>query len=137
MKKIIIILLLSSLVFISCEPEPSTVYPNEGSIASPVLLTVGSTHSATIDEFGSNYYTFTTASMADHTISLIGVDSDLSWDLFDSADFFTTLRTWCDDYSTKADESMTISSLPVGTYYLMVDEWDSVGGTFDISITTP
>ncbi len=138
MKKLFIILFLSSFVFISCEDDPAAWYPNEGSITSPVLLTVGTTHSATIDEWGTNYYTFTTAAgAADHTISLINVDSDLSWELYSDSNYTYPPDYECDDYDYKADESKTITTLPADTYYLMVDEWDFVGGTFNISITTP
>lgn len=135
--RFIVILSLVVLSILACKQLGGTTYQNEGSSSSPVLLTVGVTHPGTIGIFGTSYYTFVAAGSGAHTVGLTNTKSDLSWDLYDST------YTWidgCDDYVTPGpnDEIKQTVSLNNGaTYYLRVDEWDDVDGTFNLTVTYP
>ena len=121
----------------------STPLPaNEGSIASPVSLGTASTtitHAGSISADGTSFYTFTTGSTAGtYTISLTNTHSDLSWDLFSNSGF-TSLVRYCDNFVTiGANNEICSATLTAGTtYYLAVDEWDIVAGTFTLTVTSP
>ena len=120
-----------------------TITPNttggggEGSIAIPISL--GSTpvtrNGASVGAWGSSYYQFNVGTTASRTISLTNTQSDLSWTLFTDSNF-SNLLWWCDNYLYNNDEICTTPTLNSGaTYYLIVDEWDNVTGTFDLTVT--
>jgi hypothetical protein len=120
-------------------PPPSS---GEGSIASPVSLGTASTtitHAGSISADGTSYYTFTTGSTAgSYTISLTNTMSDLSWDAYSNSGF-TSLVRHCDNFVIPvANNEICSVTLSAGTtYYLAVDEWDVVAGTFTLTITPP
>lgn len=114
----------------------------EGSIASPVNLgTASSTlsHSGSIGAIGTSYYRFTTGPAGLYTISLTNTQSDLSWELFSGSNFASGLVQICDNIlvSGPANETCTATLSASTTYYLTVDEWDSVAGTYTLTITPP
>lgn len=123
---------------IGCDIDDDDTFENEGSLSNPVVLTVGTAHSGTIGEGGTSYYRFTTTNAGVHTIGLTNTKSDLSWDLYSTPDFWTDLIAWCDNHRTAADEIGPTSSLNAGTtYYLLVDEWEGIDGTFTLTVTFP
>lgn len=112
---------------------------NEGTLANPINLGVVSpsiSRAGTVGAYGVSYYRFQTgAASGSHTISLRGTKSDLSWSLYSSS------SSWlqnCDNLLTAADESCATVTLSANTvYYLQVDEWDHVAGTFTLVIEAP
>jgi hypothetical protein len=135
--RFIFVLLLVMITFLACKKAGDTTYQNEGSPASPVPLSVGITHPGTIASFGTSYYTFVAAGLGAHTIGLTNTRSDLSWDLFDNT--FANID-WCDNFpfpGANDEIKQTVSLTNGATYYLMVDEWDYVDGTFSLTITYP
>ena len=119
-------------------PPPS----NEGSIASPVNLGTVSTaftRTGSVGANGTSFYTFTTGSTAGtYTVSLTNTHSDLSWG-YATDSTFTAPAFICDNHVTPgANDEICSSSLAAATtYYLAVDEWYNVAGTFTFSIATP
>lgn len=132
MKKFAAVILLSALAFVAC--DEGTTYTNEGSTDWPVEVTVGAPHSATIAPYGESYYWFNAPSMANYTISLQNLDSDLDWWLYSDPDFWVDVDSSTDFGS--GDETKTVY-LGVGDFYLEVWEWDGVGQAFTVSITVP
>ena len=113
---------------------------SEGTIANPVNLGTASTtltHSGSVASYDTSFYRFTTGPTATYyTISLTNTKSDLSWDLYDNAGFL--LAGWvegCDNELFAQDEICSISLSSATTYYLAVDEWDHVAGTYTLTIT--
>jgi len=135
--RFVVILLFVIIFILGCNQNGGTTYQDEGSPSNPVLVTVGVTHHGTIGSYGSSYYTFVAAENDSHTIGLTNTQSDLSWELYDSTHAY---MEDCDDYMVPGpnDEIKQTSSLTNGAdYYLLVDEWDYVAGTFDLTITYP
>ncbi len=111
---------------------------NEGTISNPMELTVGTAHSGQVGAGGTSYYKFTANNDGAHTIALTNTQSDLSWDLYSSPDFFSNLLLFCDDFFDASDEVRATPALGSGTtYFLLVDEWDDMAGTFTLTITFP
>lgn len=137
--RFIIVLLLVLLTLLACKKQPTQpgTHENEGTLSNPVFLVVGSTHQGTVASFGTSFYKFVAAGTGSHTISLTNTQSDLSWDLYDDFNYSNTID-WCDNYGYAADEIASTVPLTNGTtYYLLVDEWDFVAGTFSLTITFP
>ncbi len=114
------------------EDEPES----EGTYDSPVVLTVGATHSGTVGAWGTSYYRFTATVGGVYTIALTQAESDLSWELSDAS------RTYiqdCDDHTDASNEiATTIVALSAGApYYLTVDEWDDEAGEFKLLVSAP
>lgn len=110
---------------------------NEGSSVSPVNLGVVSSsmsRASSVDAWGTSYYQFQTGSIpATYIISLTGTMSDLSWSLYSNT--FMSLQD-CDNSLSAVDEACTTVALAANTvYYLIVDEWDNVAGTFTLSVS--
>ena len=136
--RFIVIFLLVLLALLSCKKNSTqSTYQDEGTSVNPVLLSVGSTHQATVGSYGTSYYKFLAAGNGSHTVSLTNTHSDLSWDLYDDSNYSHNID-WCDNYDYAADEIASTVSLTNGvTYYLLVDEWDYVAGAFSLTITYP
>ena len=122
---------------------PPAAPADEGSIASPVNLgTVSTTvtHSGSVGVVvGTSFYRFTTGSTAgSYVISLTNTQSDLDWALFSDSGF-TTLVGLCDNFMTPGpnNESCSASLSANTTYYLAVDEYDLVAGTYTLTVTPP
>jgi hypothetical protein len=137
--------LFAMLTLISCggggggAPIPSQIGGGEGSASNPVDLGVANTtltHAGSIGAWGSSYYKFTAGSSAgSHTISLTSTHSDLSWDLYNSSNVWIAS---CDSIYTAGDETCTTPQLTAGSvYYLSVDEWDTVAGSFTLTVYPP
>ena len=143
----LLVLIFSVSLLVSCgggggggtspPPPPS----NEGSITSPVNLGTASTtiiHAGSISADGTSFYTFTTGSTSgSYTISLTNTHSDLSWAFADSG--FTAPIMMCDTFVTPgANNEICSAPLTAGTvYYLAVDEWDTVAGTYTLTVIPP
>ena len=111
----------------------------EGSSNSPVNLGVVNTtltHAAFVGAYGSSYYTFTAGpASGTYTISLTLNQSDLSWSLYNSS---YHQIAFCDAYYSASDEScVTPPLMPGSDYYLMVDEWDMIEGSFQLTVSAP
>ncbi len=139
---VVLILMLS--LFVSCSgggggDSQTILGTNEGSPGNPVnlgVITVSTTHAGSVGTAGTSYYRFTTGpTSGSYTISLTSTHSDLSWSLYDGAYYFLDL---CDNQYTAGDE---VSSTPVlsanAVYYLAVDEWDGVAGSFTLTVSPP
>ena len=111
----------------------------EGSPGSPVNLGVANAnliHAGSIGSWGTSYYKFMAGSSSGtHTISLTSTHSDLSWDLYNSS------YSWvasCDNIYAAGDETCSTPPLTPGSaYYLSVDEWDMVAGSFTLTVYPP
>ena len=138
------VLVLTLSLFSSCGGGGAPFAPpqsggGEGSTGSPVNLGVANTtltRAASIGALGSSYYKFTAGSSSGaYTISLSSTHSDLSWDLYSSSNYWIAS---CDANITAVDETCTTPALTAGlVYYLNVDEWDMVAGSFTLSVSPP
>jgi hypothetical protein len=108
----------------------------EGSVASPVALTVGTgAHNATIDASGVAYYKFrTTAFSGSYTIGLVGTQKNLSWSLYSTATFSSSWYIYpissCNTITTvgAGDEVCVTTNLDSDTdYFLKIDNLESTG----------
>ena len=89
-----------------------------------------------IDPDGYVVYTFTTGTAGVYTISLTNLASDLSWYLYDEE--YGDEIDYCDYNWDSGDEIGTTPVLSANTlYYILIDEYDGVGGTFSILIESP
>ena len=129
---ILVLVLVLVLVLAGCN-EAGSSYKDEGSMSNPVILTVGTIHSGTISDGGTSYYAFTTTSAGTYTISLTDTGSDLSWYLFDDS-AFSNMIAFEDTYFYAADEIGTADLSASTIYYLVVEEWDFIGGTYNLLI---
>jgi hypothetical protein len=110
---------------------------NEGSVNSPVTITVDTPSTRSIGGGGTNYYQFTATSGNVYQISLTNTQSDLSWVLYENSAFTFWLMECDINFNPgAADEScQTASALSANTtYYLTVDEWDNRAGSFTLLI---
>ena len=144
----LLVLIFSVSLLVSCggggggkgtpPPPPS----NEGSEASPVNLGTPATtitHAGSVSAYGTSFYTFTTGLTSGYyTISLTNTHSDLSWAFADSG-FTTPIIMICDNFETPgANNEICSVTLTAGTtFYLAVDEWDTVAGTYTLTIAPP
>ena len=133
------ILIAIGIVFVlsGCSDSSSgTRYSNEGTPSSPVGLTVDQTHNGSVAAFGTSFYRFTTTVDGVYTIALTNTASDLSWELYENDG---TYIGECDNFLFQADEiCFTDAPLPAATpYIVVVEEWDSVGGRFNLLVSAP
>ena len=120
----------------------STPPASEGSIGSPVNLgTVSTTvtHPGSVGALGTSFYQFTTGSTTgSYTISLTNTQSNLSWDLY-SDSFTTPVGSTCNNSNTTGpnNESCSVTLTAGVTYYLAVEERDTVAGTYTLTAIPP
>ena len=103
-------------------------------------ITVGVQYSdLAIAAYGTNFYRFTAAASATHTIWLTGLSSDMSWTLFTNPNVLNPNEIdYMDDHYGSEDEVGTTSFLNNGmTYYIAVDEWGYLAGMFDLRVACP
>jgi hypothetical protein len=120
-------------------PAPTPAPTSEGTPAAPVMVTIGVPRASSVSAYGTSYYSFVATSASTATISLTNTQSDLTWVLF-SDSTYTTIVDLCDNFPTpgSANETCTTPALANGaTYYLMVDEWDTIAGTFTQTVVQP
>jgi len=107
---------------------------SEGSKDDPVVLTVGTAHSGTIDNlnyYGDSYYKFTTSAADNYTLTMTNSD-ELGCYLYSNASF-TTYINYCVD---GANISRTFTGLSANTnYYLNIDGMSSTVKTTTYDIT--
>jgi hypothetical protein len=103
---------------------------NEGSMASPVVVSGG--RASSVDVFGHSYYTFTAALSGPYSIQInphtttngtsYTYPSDYGWTLFADSGFSQVVKD-CRDYRELGHYEHCIATLTAGTaYYLRVDE---------------
>ena len=107
---------------------------SEGSKDDPVVLTVGTAHSGTIDNlnyYGDSYYKFTTSAADNYTLTMTNSD-ELGCYLYSNASF-TSYVNYCVD---GANISRTFTGLSANTnYYLNIDGMSSTVKTTTYDIT--
>ena len=116
--------------------------PNEGSIDSPVTLSLDTPHSgrvgATDTAYEDSFYTFTTSDAGDYTIAVTGVvpaDSDIDFALYSSADFTGSVAS---DYGIASDGIADIALDGSTAYFLEVmDIVETENITYTITIESP
>jgi len=120
---------------------------SEGSVNSPVALTLGTAHSGKVEGtsyYGKSYYKFTTASGGDarsHTLTMTNSDS-MDCDLYSDSGFTTLVSSSRNNCTagTTLSKSFTNSSgggLTRGaTYYLRIEGQSSTAkaSTYDITV---
>ena len=128
--------LMVLLILAGCDSNSTNSF-----IPNYVTLIVGTAYtSLSIEAFGTNFYQFTPGSTGIHTIRLTNnLTSDMSWTLYTNPDILQpNIIDSQDAIFGIGDEIGTTPSLSAGAvYYIAVDEWDSVAGTFDLQITFP
>ena len=116
---------------------------SDGSIADPVVLTVGIAHSGTIDNlnyYGDSYYKFTTSAADNYTLTMTNSDS-LGCYLYSDSAFSSTVSyvgyNYCSD-----GENLSVTFKGTGTglsantnYYLNIDGKASTVKTTTYDIT--
>lgn len=108
-----------------------------GTIGSPVGLTVGSPSSGAVGSLGASYYSFTTGASGFYFISLTQTSADLGWSLYNNANFSGSAITFC-GFNLGDVSCFTTTSLTAGTtYYLKVTTIDSVASTYTVKVTSP
>lgn len=107
---------------------------SEGSADNPVEIYVGIPYEGSIGRWGTSYYTFVTFATGSHTVAVTNTESDLHWDLWNSA---WVLIASCQQVFGAGDEIDTVSLVEDQTYYLTVDENDWQAGNFTITVTFP
>jgi len=142
-----VVAVVSLVVFVvSCGggggTPPTPVSGSEGSIASPVNLgTVSTTvtYLGKVGAYDTSYYRFTTGSTSgSYDIGLTNTKSDLSWALFTDSGFNLSIYDCDNNVSPGANNETCSVMLTAGTtYYLAVDEWDTIAGTYTLSLMPP
>jgi len=103
---------------------------SEGSINSPVALTVGTPRSSGTDTLGNSYYLFTTgAATGTYVVSLNTptITSTFTVDVYSDATFSTLIQS-CNDYC------MLPAVPPTTTYYVRTGLFDGSDKTYDIIV---
>jgi hypothetical protein len=109
---------------------------NEGSIASPVQLVVGTPYNATINSSGDGYYYFMANRDGSFVISLTNTHTDLSWSLSTNASYTSYVVFQCNTTSSAGDEACSTTNLAAGLpYYLKVHNRDSSDDAFTITVS--
>lgn len=126
---------------------------NEGSLSQPVALTLGQTHSGTVDGNGTSYFTFTTAESGSYIITLNTALTSTYWSLYLDQNFTqpinsmytdiynnTVITNQCSNTCTTyyyQDAGKTYYNLDANTtYYLTVRNDSAVSGTFTLDEAT-
>ena len=119
-----------------------TTGASEGSTSSPKDLgtTAVAYPSGTVGYGGMSYYQFTTTSAGSYIISLTNTTVKMEWQLFAQKSDLgyitaTDIASQDDIFTSPRDLVAVAPNLDANrTYYLMVTDWDTSGGTYHISI---
>ena len=100
------------------------------------VLNTGVSYNLSINAWGTDIYQFTAPETARYQIALTNTQSDLSWVVADNYQLPATILGECDNSFSAANEiCTTASNLIAGeTYYLGIDEWDEVSGSYTLRI---
>lgn len=113
---------------------------SEGTASSPVAVSVGVPHAGYAGIYPSYYY-FQASAAGTYTISLTGVNADVSWDLYDSPGFSGFSMANCDDNWSPMDESCSADISTPGLYYIEIINWDAAWGipqaTYFLMVSPP
>jgi hypothetical protein len=106
---------------------------SEGSIATPINLTVGTTYRATVGTQGRSYYTFTTLAATDYYITFNN-PTELAVHAYTNPDFSNgSITTACPGPGPYI--SCTLENLTANTpYYIEAHEWANLNAAFNIHI---
>jgi hypothetical protein len=110
---------------------------NEGSVATPVGVTVGTPYNGQVAFSGSSYYSVpVTASTIYYAISLTGLTTDQNLDVYTNA-AFTTLATPGSSINLgTTNENVTYATTAGQTVlYIKVTDAGALSGSFTISVT--
>jgi hypothetical protein len=137
MKKILKILLcVSFILMIGCndgggDGGEEKIIPPYTEMLIEVLY-----KSVSIEPFDTHFYKFIPESDGSYTISLTNLASDMGWVLYTNPDIMNPgVIDQQDDFLANNDEIGTTPFLTGGvTYYLAIDEWDNVIGSYDLQI---
>jgi hypothetical protein len=112
------------------------IEPSEGSLSSPLTLTVGVTHAGSVSGTAGqrdSYYTFFTSDgTRPYTISLVNNDEDVAWYLYSVAGFTVQVKT-CDN-GTGDEVCTTVSLTGNETYYLQVHNKSESGTAYNLTV---
>jgi hypothetical protein len=127
-------LLLAAGVLSGCEED---LLAPGADPSSAIQITVGTPYNGSIAAFGIQFLKFNATSTS-HTGTLSNIATDFSWALCASS-ACTSAALICDnDQVGNGAETCQMNPLSSGaTYYLRIDEWDSVAGNYTMSLVTP
>jgi len=111
-------------------PEENTA---EGSIASPVELTLDTAHSGKVGSSGDNYssyYKFTAGDTGYYKIAVTGLSAELTFHVCDKSDFNSIIAS---PSSTEGISSLALSA--AATYYLRVHNSSGVNQVYTITVS--
>lgn len=107
-----------------------------GGDSATIHLELGKTYIQNIAASGTNYYSFTTRTSGPRNISVVYPMSNVSWSLHSDAGYTAgSLIDSCDNSIINGAETCWTSTLlGTYTYYLRVDEWNNLAGTYTLLI---
>ncbi len=126
------------------EPEePTATIVSEGSVASPVTLTLGTPHQGSINGAESGQYisyykiTLTTTTNVKFAISNMSAAQDLMITFHNTNSTYQTYIFQADLYLTSTTgEALSITNIPAGTYYYSILNFDEGAITYTVSATS-
>jgi hypothetical protein len=113
--------------------EGTPGYPSEGSLGSPVILTVGTPHSGTVDTNASFYQASVTAGNT-YQITITNMNDDVGLYVFDTDSTFTTVADYS-DYIGIVDEFVSIQATGSTMYIAVGGFYTQNGATYQITIS--
>lgn len=100
-------------------PAP-TAPGNEGTVPSPVIVSVGVPRSSSVSVLTNSYYSFTTASTDTYRIALTNPSADVSWYLYSDPGFSTEIGSCDNVWGAAGNETCYVNLNANSTYYLRV-----------------
>jgi len=120
-------------------PAP-TAPGNEGTVASPVAVSVGVPRSSSVSVLTNSYYSFTTASTDTYRIALTNPSADVSWFLYSDPGFSTQIQSCDNVWGAAGNETCYVNLSANTTYYLRVSGFamnlSAISYTLDIRPVT-
>ena len=131
------VLLIVAMVFgfVACSGNGGS----SDTISTQALAVGTSLTNVPISAFGTHFYNFVAAGNGTHTVRLTNLGSDMEWTLFTNPSYSNPgIIDSQDNFFDNSDEIGPTVSLTSGvTYYLAIDEWDSVASQYDLQVTFP
>lgn len=99
-------------------------------------LAINKSYGLEIEAYATDRYSFIPSETGTYTISITNAQSDLSWTLSRSPNTNDKEIYFCDNYLDASNEVCTPDEVLIAgqEYYLYVDEWDNIGGTYNLLI---
>ncbi|MBD1401669.1 hypothetical protein [Pelovirga terrestris] len=100
-------------------------------------LAINETHNLQIEAYATDRYSFIPSVTGTYTIAITNAQSDLSWMLSKSPNWDDEEIYFCDSSLNTSDEICTPDEVLIAgqEYYLFIDEWDNVSGTYNLFIS--